>query len=48
MNKDDASMAAAAKKAFDQLRETEEGRKLSEELTGYLKNMNERFETIFF
>lgn len=44
MNQDDATLAASAKKAFDSLRETEEGRKLSEELKDYLKNMNDRFE----
>lgn len=44
MDQDDVSMASSAKKAFEALRETEEGRKLSLDLTEYLKNMNERFD----
>lgn len=45
MNQDDqGSLGSAAKKAFEALRETEEGRKLSVELKDYLKNMNDRFE----
>lgn len=41
---DQASLGSVAKKAFEALRETEEGRKLSVELRDYLKNMNKRFE----